>query len=332
MIDQFELFQPPGWARNPHFQTIIANRKIRSLGSNLMASVALETVIDAGNDIRLQGFHSFHLENGGKGLAILVHGWEGSAESTYIKALGKVVFQQGYDVFRLNMRDHGSSHHLNPGLFNGTLSEEFFQAVKNIAAMAAPPNCFLIGFSLGGNFALRFGLHAEVASVGNLQRIIGISPCMDPYKTTCALDRQAFYRWYFLRKWRRSLMKKESIFPELYDFSRVFAGHNCLEMTRLMIEQYTDMSGYEEYFEQYTLTGGVLEDLTVPVTIITAADDPLVPVEDFYDLPDIDCLELLIQRYGGHCGFIDQVPSGCWHERKVCELLAEIEKKEAQNA
>jgi predicted alpha/beta-fold hydrolase len=43
----------------------------------------------------------------------------------------------------------------------------------------------------------------------------------------------------------------------------------------------------------------VPEDLTVPVTIITAADDPLVPVEDFYDLSDIDCLELLIQRYGG---------------------------------
>lgn len=332
MINQAGLFQPPGWARNPHFQTIIANRKIRDFGSNPMASGSLETVIDAGNGVRLQGFHSFHPEAGGKGLAILVHGWEGSADSSYIKTLGRIIFQQGYDVFRLNMRDHGFSHHLNPGLFNGTLAEEFFQAVKNIASMAVSQNCFLIGFSLGGNFALRFGLHPEAVSVGNLQRIIVISPCMDPYKTTCALDRQALYRWYFLRKWRRSLGIKERIFPELYDFSRVVAGRNCLEMTQLIIEEFTDMSGYEEYFEQYTLTGGVLEDLQVPATIITAADDPLVPVEDFYDLPDIDCLELLIQRYGGHCGFIDQPPFGCWYERKVGELLTNITEKVGWNA
>lgn len=287
-----------------------------------MASVALETVIDAGNDIRLQGFHSFHSGQSDKGLVILVHGWEGSAESTYIKALGKYVFQHGYDVFRLNMRDHGSSHHLNPGLFNGTLSEEFFQAVRNVAALAAPQNCFLLGFSLGGNFCLRFGLHPQAATVDNLQRIIGISPCMDPYKTTVALDRQAFYRWYFLRKWRRSLEKKAHIFPELYDFSRVFTGHTCLEMTQLLIEDYTDMSGYEDYFEQYTLTGGVLEDLQLPTTIITAVDDPLIPVEDFYNLPAVDALELIIERYGGHCGFIDRPPAGCWYERKVLELLA----------
>ena len=332
MIKQSKYFQPPAWVRNPHLQAILSNRKIRNVGSNPMASAALETVIDVGNDVRLQGFYSFHPGNDGKRLAILVHGWEGSAESTYIKALGKIIFQQGHDVFRLNLRDHGTSHHLNPGVFNGTLSEEFFQAVKNIAAMVAPRDCYLIGFSLGGNFALRLGLHPDVVSVGNLQRVIGISPCMDPYKTTCALDRQAFYRWYFLRKWRRSLMLKEGIFPELYDFSSVLAGRSCLEMTRLIIAQYTDMSGYEEYFEQYTLTGGVLEDLQLPVTIITAVDDPLVPVEDFYDLPDIDYLDLLIQPYGGHCGFIDQPPFGCWYERKVCELMTEIQEKEERNA
>jgi predicted alpha/beta-fold hydrolase len=50
-----------------------------------------------------RGFHSFHPEDGAKWLAILVHGWEGSAESTYIKALGKTIFQQGYDMFRLNL-------------------------------------------------------------------------------------------------------------------------------------------------------------------------------------------------------------------------------------
>ncbi len=331
-MQNFEDFQPPSWARNPHFQSIIANRKISGVGSSSMTAAALETVVDAGDGIRLQGFHSFHSGNSGRGLAILVHGWEGSADSNYIKSLGKVIFQQGCDVFRLNMRDHGRSHHLNSGLFNGTLSEEFFQAVKAIAALAAPRDCYLLGFSLGGNFSLRFGLHPEAATVDNLRRIIVISPCMDPYKTTCALDRQGFYRWYFLRKWRRSLAEKERIFPELYDFSRVAAGRSCMEMTRLLIEEYTDMNSCEEYFDQYTLTGGVLEDLQLPTTIITAEDDPLVPVGDFYDLPEIDCLELSVQRYGGHCGFIDQPPTGCWYERLIGSLLTGSREKADRHA
>jgi len=49
---------------------------------------------------------------------------------------------------------------------------------------------------------------------------------------------------------------------------------------------------------------GRLESLGVPSTLLTAADDPIVPVSDFHDLPDNPFLELLISRYGGHCSFL----------------------------
>ncbi|MBN2333614.1 MAG: alpha/beta fold hydrolase [Deltaproteobacteria bacterium] len=314
-------FQPPSWATNPHLQTIAANRKIRLLGTNEMAATALEWVVDAGNDVRLQGWYS-RRPGGGKGLVILLHGWEGSAGSTYVMATGRFLYRQGYDIFRLNLRDHGSSHHLNPGLFNGTLGEEVFQGVSQAASLAAGCSCFLVGFSLGGNFALRVGLHRECRSIHNLCRIICISPCLDPLKTTRAIDRSSLYRWYFLKKWRRSLGIKQNIFPELYDFHTVLGSRTCLEMTERVIADYSPFPSYGEYFEQYTLTGGVLEDLQVPTTVITAADDPVVPVDDFYDLPEIDKLELLVQPHGGHCGFLDQLPFGCWYEGVIAELLA----------
>jgi predicted alpha/beta-fold hydrolase len=64
----------------------------------------------------------------------------------------------------------------------------------------------------------------------------------------------------------------------------------------------------------------------MPVTIITSADDPVVPVEDFRQLPQNRYLDVSIQRYGGHCGFLDLFPIGCWYERRIGEILEQEEE------
>ena len=56
-------------------------------------------------------------------------------------------------------------------------------------------------------------------------------------------------------------------------------------------------------------------------TIITSADDPVVPVADFRHLPGNRYLDLDIQPYGGHCGFLDPFPFGCWYERRIAETI-----------
>ena len=57
----------------------------------------------------------------------------------------------------------------------------------------------------------------------------------------------------------------------------------------------------------------------MPSTILTAEDDPVVPVSDFHRLPDNPGLELLISRYGGHCGFLKN-----WKLESLAEdLIAE---------
>ena len=51
-------------------------------------------------------------------LAVLLHGWEGSAASLYILSLAQRLFDHGYEVLRLNLRDHGDTYHLNRELFH----------------------------------------------------------------------------------------------------------------------------------------------------------------------------------------------------------------------
>ena len=56
------------------------------------------------------------------------------------------------------------------------------------------------------------------------------------------------------------------------------------------------------------MLGDALAQLTVRTTILTARNDPVIPVVDFYTLAPHPLLDVQIHASGGHCGFIDAPP------------------------
>jgi hypothetical protein len=315
-------FDPGPGMRNPHVQSILASLKLRTLGANPMTACASETILDAGDGVRLQGFLS-RRALAGKALVAMIHGWEGSASSAYMLSCGRYLFRQGFDIFRLNLRDHGDSHALNEGLFHGSRFDEVFGAVRRIAAMSPASPFFIVGFSLGGNFALRIALQADARTLPSLRRIFCVSPALDPYKATLAIDQgPALYRRYFLRKWKRSLRRKQALFPDRYDFNALLSHQTLLGLTEAMMPFYPEFDGFRDYFRRYTLTPSRLAGLSVPVTLIAAQDDPVVPAEDIHPLANNGRVTLHMHAYGGHCGFIGLQPPGCWYERHIAAQMA----------
>ena len=67
-----------------------------------------------------------------------------------------------------------------------------------------------------------------------------------------------------------------------------------------------------------------IENITVPSTIITSADDPIIPVEDFSDLHTNDLTNMAIQSYGGHNGFLKKLTLESWYEQQLVDLFDEI--------
>jgi len=315
-------FIPKPWVRHPHIQTILGSLKVRARGPHPMAELAKETIVDGGNGVRLLGYHSQQSACASRGLVTLIHGWEGSSDSTYVLSLGNYLYDRGYDVFRLNLRDHGESHHLNEGLFHGALIKETFQAVRNIAGLSDSKPFCLVGFSLGANFALRIAVRHSQSEIPNLRQVIAVSPALDPYKATVRIDESlSIYRHYFLDKWKKSLQKKQSLFPAKYDFRAMMHHKTCMDLTEAIMPCYPDFKSYREYFNQYTLKGNYFEDLAVPVTIIASLDDPIISVEDIRGLTANNHLAISLQSYGGHCGFIDFFPLSCWYEGEIERIL-----------
>lgn len=308
-------FNPPFPLKSAVVQTVMASAGLRALGPNPMLSAARETVVTSGNGVRLLGYMSRQPRPHDNGLVILLHGWEGSSRSTYIRTTGRSLFAKGYDVFRLNFRDHGPSHHLNPGIFYAVLLDEVFDAVRQITEAEARRPVFLAGFSLGGNFALRVARKCAADPIPGLRQVMSISPVLDPDKATDRIDGNRFILAYFLKKWRRSLRFKQRCFPERYDFDGLLNIGNIREMTEQLLIRYSDFDSARAYFREYTLLGDDLQSIAVPTTIITAADDPIIPVDDFYGLHLSGTTRLLVQPHGGHNGFLEGWRLKGWYEK-----------------
>lgn len=317
-----EDFQPPPWLRSPHLQSMLASVALRRGAIVRRAAPLLaaqqELLLQCGGGVRLQCWRSQGAREGDP--VVVLHGWEGSAESLYVLSLAQQLYERGFDVFRLNLRDHGETHHLNPGLFHSCRLAEVEGALRALRQLTGRA-MRLVGFSLGGNFLLRAAAESRAADL-DLLSVMAVSPVLDPHATLRALETgwRAYGR-YFARKWWRSLSKKESLWPAEYDLRELRGVYDLRRLTAELIRRYTDFPSLDAYLSGYALVGSRLASLEVPALILTALDDPIIPAEDLARLARPPALRIVATRRGGHCGFLERLIGPTWAERRI---LAEL--------
>ncbi|WP_429623134.1 YheT family hydrolase [Stenotrophomonas sp. AN71] len=323
-------YQPPRWLRNPHLQSMLSSSRMRlQRGLLLLAAtgaVSEELILDGGDGVRLQGWHSHVEGREPKGIALLLHGWEGSAESSYMRMAAARMIEQGFDVVRLNFRDHGNTHHLNPGIFHSNLIDEVVHATGDIAQRWPQLPLVAAGYSLGGNFVLRLALRAPAAGVP-LLRVASVCPVLDPALTMDSIENgPAMYDWYFRRKWAGSLRRKRDLFPELSDCDDHVLRLDIRALTAWLVERHTSFGSLQAYFDGYSIAGDRLASLQVPADILMAQDDPVIPYATFSDwqLPRQAHLETAC--WGGHCGFLENWRGDGFSERWVAQRLQRVLK------
>ncbi len=317
-------FRPPAPLRNPHLQSIMAStgprRWLVARRARTLLAHSQPQLLDGGDGTRLLGQLSRHGDDA-RDLVVMIHGWEGSSDSLYLLSCGSRLFAAGLDVLRLNLRDHGPTHHLNRELFNSTRLAEVVGAIGAAARSVPHRRLFLVGFSLGGNFALRVALRAPQAGL-SLDRAIAVCPVLDPVATNDNLhDGWWVYHRYFHRKWSRSLRIKLQHFPELAYGDALPRLRTLGAMNDYFVSRFTDFATTRDYLEGYSLTGARLRALNVPSHLITSRDDPVILIDDLRKIEHSDRLQIEITDHGGHCGFIESWRLESWIDRRIVELL-----------
>ena len=309
-------YRPPRWLSNAHLQTALGSSGLRRRRGerDLLATGATTTehLVDGGDGIRLLGLHSvapaLAPASGPRGLALLLHGWEGSVDASYMRLTAAQLLSRGFEVVRLNFRDHGGTHHLNEEIFHSCRIDEVVHAACDVAARFVPRGSGLpvvvAGYSLGGNFALRLALRAPAAGL-SLAHVAAVCPVLDPAATMLAMETGwRFYLHHFERKWRASLQRKRVLFPRVHDFDDGTLRLGMRDLTRWLVERHTDFGTLENYFDGYSIAGDRLSQLGMPAHILTSIDDPVIPVDGFHALALPPGAHLEIAPQGGHCGFL----------------------------
>lgn len=290
-------------------------------------------LLSGGEGIRLAGYLNRASTKRSSSLAILIHGWEGSHDSTYIQSMALELLNQGIDVFRLNLRDHGDTHHLNEEIFNSTLIEEVMYAIEDLQSRESYADYHLVGFSLGGNFSLRVAALAQEREI-TLESVIAFCPVIHASQSNIVLNQLSniVYGKYFVRKWKRSLRKKLQHWPH-YDYaSRLDSMKTLEEMNQQLIPEYTSYTDLEAYFDAYAISGDRLADTIAPCYLFFAKDDMIIPVEGIKQLSDSPNLTVVVTDRGGHCGYIKNWKWECWQDDQALAIIQQHRNSKADIA
>lgn len=199
-------YHPARMYRNGHVNTIAASsiarkayaQQISKAFRNQSESITLELA----NNVRLQGFLNSSSADQSKNqpLVMIIHGWLGCANSLYLLPIASTLHQKGFNVFRLNLRDHGGTEHLNKELFHSCRLNEVIEATKEIQSRIPHSDFYLIGYSLGGNFALRIGAQANNFDL-DIKKIFSICPVMNAENALNKTEKiLKIYTKYYLRR------------------------------------------------------------------------------------------------------------------------------------
>ena len=325
-IKENHEFIPPLLIRNRHIQSIMNSLGPRKFQANKILNElkSKRVVIKTKKDVRLIAEHT--LSNAErpqrkiKYLVVLLHGWEGSSESAYMVTTTNTLLVNGFDVLRLNFRDHGDSHNLNKELFNSTRIEEVGDAIQEFKEQNQYQKILLGGFSLGGNFALR--ISSDRGNDLSIAATIAICPPIDPNNALKKMNDSLFiYHYYFIKRWKRSLNKKLKYFPNKTIEGLLKKAKTLRSMNETFIPKLTEFSTPEDYFKSYALSGERLNAISSPTHIIMSKDDPIIPSEDISKLCENKHIHREIYKYGGHCGFIENLKGESWLQTRFVMLF-----------
>jgi uncharacterized protein len=319
-------YTPVPWLKNGHCMTVYTWARPRRFPA---LPPAEERVFDVAADARVVARCHWQAQRRECPALLLLHGLEGSADAHYMRGIAAKAYAAGLNVVRLNQRNCGGTDHLSVGVYNSGLTADPAAVIRELIERDALPSVSVAGYSLGGNLALKLAGEYGVAPPPQVGAFAAISPTLDLAACIDALERRSnrLYELNFLVALKRRIRRKEKLFPAHYSTAPL----RRVRSVRQFDDAYTaPMSGYRDAADYYYRASAlrVAGSIRVPTLIVTALDDPFVPVGPFRDpaVTGNPAIRLVVTPFGGHCGFMsprDGSGDGYWAERMIVEFVKE---------
>lgn len=260
---------------------------------------------------------------------LALHGLEGSSSAHYMLGVADKAIRHGFNAVLLNQRNCGGTEHLGPGLYHSGLIEDGAFVIREIGRTDGIDRVVVAGYSLGGNLALRLAGTESPDTLPALKAVCAVSPVLELESCVRALERRSnfVYQWNFVRNLKNRLRRKAACFPGQFDLARLHAIRTVRQFDAAYTAPSFGFDSAEDYYHRAAALR-VADRIQIPALIITAADDPFVPVGAFRhpSLAANPHLRVIVTEHGGHCGFLADAAEGedgYWAEHQIVNFARE---------
>ncbi|MDF2867474.1 MAG: putative hydrolase [Gammaproteobacteria bacterium] len=259
---------------------------------------------------------------------VALHGLGGSHQAGYISRLRAKIVALGYRFIALNFRGCGAGAGLAKGLYNAGCSADVLQVVQYLKSNTPNSPLVLIGYSLGGNVALKLAGELKEQANHYFSGVIAITPPVDLANCADLMRKRsnAIFRRYYIRRLWQTVKERHASFPELGPTPKFDMSYGFWEFD----EVYTGpQSGYlnaKDYYRHASALS-MLTHISLPCKILFAADDPFIDCSVIKPINLAPPVEVLITSHGGHMGFL-AAPMGSvplrWMDHKIRDWVKEL--------
>jgi predicted alpha/beta-fold hydrolase len=316
-------FIAPPPLRNGHLMTIIGTQRPRKFSIGAQACERREFQTEPGT--RVVAYCHWQSVRTEHPTALIIHGLEGSSEGSYVRGVASKAFDAGFNVLRYNVRGCGGTNHLSPTLYHSGLTVDLHYVMRELIEAEQLPELFLIGFSMGGNQALKFAGELRQCAPRELKGVCAISPpiCLESCSRAIARRENWIYEYRFIRSLRKTMIEKVRLFPGSYDISRMHDVRHLWDWDE-MFQPYNGFSGARDYYSRASSLP-FIDAIRVPTLILHAEDDPFIPFTPFTDarIAENSMVLLISSKHGGHvafCGGRQADEDRAWAENRAVEF------------
>lgn len=309
-------FNPKFLFRNKHFNTAY-----RYYCSNVIINFKRKRFFTKDDDFLDLDYSLVNSDT----IVVLIHGLEGSSNSSYIKSLTKTLNKSDYDVIAINLRScSGEPNNLLSSYHSGK-SDDLLEIIKFIEKEYQYKNIHVVGFSLGGNITLKF--MGEFAANTKVTSAVAVSVPCSLKGSSVAMEKRGnkMYVKNFLKTLTVKAQEKYNNFPDSnLQIDKVLKATSFKEFDHYFTAPTNGFKSGDDYYKKSS-SKQYLQFIKKPTLLITALDDSFLN-EECYPIKEAESskhFHLLTTKYGGHVGFCHSfnMKKNNWLENEILSFI-----------
>lgn len=325
ILTAYPPFRPEPWMRDPHLQTV-ASYWLRPRETPPPGRRFLVTLPDQDRLVIHDNQPSSWIT--GDRIVILVHGLCGSHRSPYMQRTTVKLLRAGLRVIRVDLRGWGDSRLLSKGHAHAGSTSDLAAVLRGVGQLSPISKVTLVGFSLGGNLVLKLAGEWGAHPPAEVDSLLAVSPPIDLAWASSHLRQwgNRLYDWFFISRLRGNLIGRRKQVAGLVDNGLHPLPRRLVHFDDQFLAPVNGFAGARDYYAQASAAPD-LAGIQLPSLIVTAADDPVVPVVMFSNWPLSTATELLVLPRGGHLGFLNTGrfdPDPYWLDWRLAEWISRL--------